>query len=130
MLPAMRPTRTRFLTATLCLPLALSACNKDKGSTAGSGDVSTNPGDAAGTQEITWAVPTSETELGKTVVAAVDPTTDPCVDFYQYACGGWIEATELPADKPRYGRGFGELTDRNDDVLKGIVEGLASQEGE
>jgi endothelin-converting enzyme/putative endopeptidase len=129
MLPAMRLTSPRLFAASLCLPLALSACNKDTGSTGGSGDVTTDPQKAAETQ-VTWSVPTSETDLGKTVVAAIDPNTDPCVDFYQYACGGWIEATELPADKPRYGRGFGELSDRNDDVLKEIVEGLASQEGD
>jgi putative endopeptidase len=64
--------------------------------------------------------------VGAGVVAALDTTTDPCTDFYQYACGGWLRKTPLPADKPRYGRGFGELADRNNAVLRRILETAAS----
>jgi putative endopeptidase len=43
----------------------------------------------------------------------LDRTADPCDDFYQFACGGWIKATEIPADKPLAMRSFVEIADRN-----------------
>ena len=33
-------------------------------------------------------------------VKAMDRSADPCVDFYQFACGGWLKATPIPGDKP------------------------------
>jgi putative endopeptidase len=44
---------------------------------------------------------------------ALDRTTDPCDDFYQFACGGWIKRTEIAADKPIAMRSFVEIADRN-----------------
>ena len=32
-------------------------------------------------------------------LSAIDKTADPCVDFYQYACGKWIKANPIPADQ-------------------------------
>ncbi len=67
--------------------------------------------------------------LGSEVIAQLDQSTDPCTDFYQYACGGWFDATPLPADKPRWGRGFGELSQRNNEVLKTILEADTGRAG-
>ena len=52
---------------------------------------------------------------------AMDRTANACADFYQFACGGWIVKHPLPADRGSYGR-FTEVDDRNNDVLRDILE--------
>ena len=53
--------------------------------------------------------------------ASLDRTADPCVDFYQFACGGWMAKNEIPADRARWGR-FAEIDERNKAALKGLLE--------
>lgn len=63
------------------------------------------------------------------VQSAMDPTANACEDFYQYACGGWVQSTPLPADKPAYGRSFNRIFDSNLDTLHTVLEAAAKDPG-
>jgi putative endopeptidase len=57
-------------------------------------------------------------------IANMDMAVNPCVDFYQYACGTWMANNPIPADQSRWGI-FDELADRNRAILRGILEKAA-----
>jgi len=57
-------------------------------------------------------------------LTALDRTADPCVDFYQFSCGGWMKNNPIPPDQATWGR-FNELAERNRAILHGILEKAA-----
>jgi putative endopeptidase len=55
----------------------------------------------------------------------MDTTADPCENFFQYSCGGYLKQTPIPADESSYGQSD-ELNDENQLVLKAILEKAAA----
>lgn len=87
---------TRFYLPILALALATVACNgkKDNAQTAGI--------DAAN----------------------LDKSVSPKVDFYQFACGGWMKSHPLTDEYGRFGS-FDLLAENNREQMKEVIEGLA-----
>ena len=56
----------------------------------------------------------------------LDKTTKPTVDFYQYACGGWMANNPLGDEYARYGS-FEVLGENNQQQLKDLVTQIAAQ---
>jgi predicted metalloendopeptidase len=88
----------------------------------------TAPASSAGSSVA--ATPPKERSLADVGLDAswLDTTADPCDDFYQYACGGWIKAHPIPADHARYG-GFQVLADKTFEDTHQLLEALVKNPG-
>ena len=52
------------------------------------------------------------------IISKMNFSVDPCEDFFQFACGGWIESHHIPADGSSVSV-FGSLSVKVDEELKG-----------
>ncbi|RZF31949.1 hypothetical protein LSTR_LSTR012419 [Laodelphax striatellus] len=55
------------------------------------------------------------------LITSIDSSTDPCEDFYQYACGSWVRANPIPDGKSLWGT-FTKLDQQNQLVVKNALQ--------
>ncbi len=72
---------------------------------------------------------TSE-QIASDVQAAMNTEADPCQDFYEYACGGWLATTERPADQARWARSFSVIREDNRAFVRDVLESAAAEPGD
>ena len=62
-------------------------------------------------------------ETSHRVFTYMDEITNPCDDFYKYACGTWLKTTDMPSTHTKW-NSFAEVSDRNQKRLKQILDNL------
>ena len=82
-------------------------------------------GSAGGTESKT----ASPSELRVFDPSLIDPSVDPCDNFYRFSCNGWFKKNPLPPDQTSYGR-FTELYELNRQHLRQILETAAQADPE
>ena len=58
-------------------------------------------------------------------ITSMDRSIDPCVDFFQYSCGGWIKNNPIPPDQSSWDT-YSKMEDENRARLRGILEAAAA----
>ena len=50
-------------------------------------------------------------------LSSMDPSVDPCVDLFHYACGGWIRKNPIPPDKATWSV-YAKMEDENARLMR------------
>lgn len=58
---------------------------------------------------------------GRLMKQYMDQQVDPCVDFYQYACGNWAKYNPIPKDKAAFDT-FEVLRESLDTIIRELLE--------
>ncbi|CAM9840085.1 unnamed protein product [Lampetra planeri] len=91
------------------------------------------PGSGSGNQR--WPASSACNPRGRCFAKAarfvahnVDPSVDPCADFYAFACGGWLARHSIPEDKLSYGL-VTAIAEQNEDKLAKLLHGPIAARG-
>lgn len=68
-----------------------------------------------------------EKEIHGLNLAYMDTTTTPQENFFRYVNGAWLDSTEIPSDRTRWGS-FDELRQRTDEDALALLEGAAESD--
>ncbi|KAF3847621.1 hypothetical protein F7725_020649 [Dissostichus mawsoni] len=61
------------------------------------------------------------TQSASRLIENMDANVNPCDNFYEYACGGWLKKNIIPETSSRYST-FDILRDELEVILKGVLE--------
>jgi predicted metalloendopeptidase len=76
-----------------------------------------------GKTHVRWAQHMSLAQSG-IVPDWIDPTADPCTDFYAFSCGGFLKTASIPPDRSSWGA-IEIVVKDSEDVLHEVLDGAA-----
>ncbi|XP_063218947.1 endothelin-converting enzyme homolog isoform X2 [Bacillus rossius redtenbacheri] len=59
--------------------------------------------------------------VASSILESLNQHVDPCHDFYEFSCGGWVKNNPIPYEKSIWGT-FGKLEQQNQLVIKNVLE--------
>ena len=91
----------------------------------GDGSPVRHPTPASALASVSAALPAEPRSPGLQFdITAVDARVDPCVDFYDYACGNWRATHPVPPDRTKWSR-FAEMMQVNVERERSLIEAAA-----